>query len=156
MEQTATKRCSKCGATKATTEFHVCKHASYGVSSSCKVCARATATEFYRADPKKGQANAKKWREADPERYRAGKLARQYGLGIEDYERMLNEQGGTCAICQRPNKSGIRLAVDHDHTTGAVRQLLCSPCNTALGLMQDNSDRLRTAAAYLDRHRSAD
>lgn len=55
-----------------------------------------------------------------------------------------------CAICSRKAyPAGSRLVVDHDHATGAVRALLCSPCNSALGLMGDKPDRLKAAARYL-------
>lgn len=79
-----------------------------------------------------------------------------YGLSRDEYETMLTEQRGVCVICNRPNLNGRSLGVDHDHLTGAVRDLLCSPCNTALGQMQDNPDRLRAAAAYLERHNGQD
>jgi hypothetical protein len=55
-------------------------------------------------------------------------VAKTYGLGAGDYERLLAAQGGRCAICRARPKSK-RLAVDHDHKTGAVRGLLCSRCN---------------------------
>ncbi len=58
-----------------------------------------------------------------------------------------------CAICVRPPyPAGSRLVVDHDHGTGHVRALLCSPCNAALGLMGDRPERLEAAARYLSLH----
>lgn len=66
---------------------------------------------------------------------------------------MVADQGGRCAICAgSPVGPGRRLHVDHDHATGRVRALLCSSCNTAVGLMQDDSARLRAAADYLDKN----
>lgn len=67
---------------------------------------------------------------------------------------MVTAQGGVCAICEQPEPKK-RLAVDHDHTTGAVRALLCSKCNVALGLMSDDPARLRVAAHYLETHHGA-
>lgn len=77
-------------------------------------------------------------------------IRRDFDLSSEEYSALLNLQGGVCAICgQRPVTR--RLAVDHDHTTGEVRGLLCSRCNhDLLGAGHDNVDRLRSAAAYLD------
>ncbi len=59
------------------------------------------------------------------------KRARALGVSDEDYARMLAEQGGHCALCPNTPKTR-RLHVDHDHRTGAVRGLLCYPCNRAL------------------------
>lgn len=64
-------------------------------------------------------------------------------------------QNDLCAICGRPERSMLkgkvrRLAVDHDHKSSKVRGLLCADCNRALGLFQDDPDRLRMAAEYLE------
>ena len=76
----------------------------------------------------------------------------RHGLGKGDYEAMLLAQGGVCAICREQPAPGMRFeryAVDHCHKTGAVRGLLCSPCNRALGLFKDRADVLERAATYL-------
>ncbi|WP_406418459.1 endonuclease VII domain-containing protein [Streptomyces sp. NBC_01614] len=65
---------------------------------------------------------------------------------------MLERQGGACAICRGRNKSGHQLHVDHDHTTGRVRALLCQQCNAMLGHARDDIETLRAAIAYLERH----
>ena len=86
------------------------------------------------------------------------RLRRTYGITIEDYNRMWEKQSGVCAICHRPpplrkNRNGEilqqRLYVDHDHTLGTVRGLLCSSCNTLLGVARDDPKLLERAAAYL-------
>ena len=77
---------------------------------------------------------------------------RVYGLTVEAYEALLAAQGGVCAICRRPPAADgrqKRLHVDHDHATDAVRGLLCSNCNTALGLLDDDVDRIAAAIFYL-------
>lgn len=82
------------------------------------------------------------------------------GVDAFRYQEMLREQGGVCAICSMPERAPDKasgktkdLAIDHDHTTGAVRALLCSSCNRALGLFNDSTDLLAKAVAYLGRHR---
>lgn len=66
---------------------------------------------------------------------RAAHLRLTYGLTVEQYDAMLAEQGGRCFLCKAlPGKK--RLAVDHSHESGAVRRLLCSICNTRLGVYQ--------------------
>lgn len=81
------------------------------------------------------------------------------GIDAARYQEMLHEQGGGCAICGQPerHRDGSSdkpkdLAVDHDHATGVVRALLCSACNTALGLFNDSTDLLAKASAYLKHH----
>jgi recombination endonuclease VII len=98
------------------------------------------------------------WVKKNPER--ASQLLtksqlKKFGLTIEDYERLLASQNGVCAICHGPPNDGRkRLAVDHDHTTGEVRGLLCNSCNLTLGQAKDSEERLLAAAAYLRRHRA--
>jgi len=65
------------------------------------------------------------------------------------YTELLDRQGGSCAICK--DKPRDRLVVDHDHESGAVRGLLCGRCNLALGLLRDDTTRIRAAATYLER-----
>jgi hypothetical protein len=73
---------------------------------------------------------------------------RKYSLTLEQFDGMFAAQGGRCTICLRRRK----LVVDHDHKTGKVRALLCDPCNTVLGFIEDNPARLRSAARYLEKH----
>lgn len=77
-------------------------------------------------------------------------IARQYDITLLQYDEMLRQQSGSCAICgkKRPGGGG-RFHIDHDHKTGKIRGLLCSNCNRALGLMQDNFEILSAAARYL-------
>ena len=60
-------------------------------------------------------------------------------------------QDGLCAICERHPEDGV-LRVDHDHSTGKIRGLLCRHCNLALGNMSDDVSLLRKAIAYLEKH----
>lgn len=75
-------------------------------------------------------------------------LTHTYGVTIQEYRAMLNEQLNTCKICGGVNSNGQRLGVDHDHDTGQVRGLLCMRCNTALGVFKDERTLTR-AILYL-------
>jgi hypothetical protein len=77
-------------------------------------------------------------------------LKSNYGISLEEYERMLACQGGRCAICGSTDPCGKpTFAVDHDHVTGEVRALLCNKCNPAIGMLGDDPERLEAAARYL-------
>lgn len=75
---------------------------------------------------------------------------RKHGLSIERYEEMIANQGGGCAICGDVSNTG--LVVDHDHSSGQVRGLLCVRCNSMLGMAKDNQRTLILGAEYLRAH----
>jgi len=79
-------------------------------------------------------------------------LKYKYGITEQQYDDMFNAQGSKCAICgstETKDKKRHRLVVDHDHATGAVRGLLCSSCNKALGLFSDSIETMYSAIKYL-------
>lgn len=79
-------------------------------------------------------------------------LRHKYGITQSDYLRMLNSQDGGCAICGR--RAGVRpLHVDHDHSTGQVRGLLCHQCNWYLGTIESDANVLPALLAYISDHR---
>lgn len=82
-------------------------------------------------------------------------LMRNYGITIDDYYSMLKEQNALCAICGQEGfvmkkEHKLKLVVDHCHTTGKVRGLLCHNCNRGLGLFQDNTGYMLNAVKYLE------
>lgn len=82
------------------------------------------------------------------------KRKRAYGITKEQFAKLLELQGGRCPVCivalRRGTKNGLH--VDHDHSTGVVRGLLCGRCNIALGYLKDDPRRARAAAEYLENH----
>lgn len=115
---------------------------------------------------KKGETKrsfyARKWQaqvQARPAWNRQRDLARKYKISPEQYQQMLTEQNGVCAICRGPetrfdSRLGIltRLAVDHCHATGKVRGLLCSRCNVTIGRINESIDLLRAMEVYMQHH----
>ncbi len=79
---------------------------------------------------------------------RKRKLKRNFDLTIEEYDTLLQSQGGVCAICQLP-PDWRALAVDHDHKTGLVRGILCYKCNVGIGMLNEDLVRIDRAATYL-------
>lgn len=88
----------------------------------------------------------------NPRVMRSWNLRANYGISIDDYDRMLAGQGGCCAVCGVPGGEARphRLHVDHDHITGLVRGLLCANCNHALGKLRDDPNLIRALAAYIE------
>ena len=80
--------------------------------------------------------------------YRNQMYKMRYGITLEEYDAMLREQGDVCAICKKTDNSR-ELAVDHSHTTGVVRGLLCKQCNTMLGHIESVPGILDSAKEYL-------
>lgn len=85
------------------------------------------------------------------------RLSHRFGITIERYVELLEEQKGVCAICLHPETSVLRghvrrLAVDHDHKTGRVRALLCFRCNAGIGRFREDTEVLIRAASYLRQH----
>jgi hypothetical protein len=73
----------------------------------------------------------------------------QYGLSRRDHQALYEIQDGACAIC-RTAMEARGLFIDHDHASSLVRGLLCTRCNSALGLFRDDPERIRRAADYLE------
>lgn len=127
-------------------------HMAHGL---CDACYHRRLADAKRARGEKGYST--KWRRENPEKARAAirswSLRRKFGITVEEYDAMHAAQNGLCALCNRPERSlKKRLAVDHDHDTGAVRGLLCGPCNVVVGYIE-NQEWFGKAAAYLARHK---
>lgn len=135
-----------------------------GLRTTCKKCGsaisngggrRSFCSEFCQAAAKR-ESNLRhatsyhqRNRELCNAKRREYHLKGKFGLSVDEYNKLLLEQQGVCAICKRPCQTGRRLAVDHEHGTGRIRGLLCAQCNRGLGRFLDNPDALEQAAVYL-------
>lgn len=104
----------------------------------CTLCAKIT-----------NQRWLEKKRQEDPDWQRRKHLKLNWGLTIADYDEMLENQNGQCAICGTEDFGSKRGAVDHNHKTGEIRGILCSKCNQGLGLFNDDVESLNSAIQYL-------
>lgn len=96
-------------------------------------------------------AYAKQWRKDNPDKVKNSELRKRFGITLEDYTNMYNEQDGKCKICNiQGNIVGFSLCVDHNHDTGKVRGLLCNTCNLGIGNLKDSVDNLKRAIEYLN------
>jgi len=132
--------CPQCKVLKEPTEFWKGK-------SACKDCSRARIKQWRAENP----GYKAQWRRDNPERERAYRrrqqLKREYGITIDTYNEHYEKQGGFCRICGQP--CDYTLHVDHCHTFGHVRGLLCRSCNRGLGMFQDSRGLLMRAIKYL-------
>lgn len=131
----------------------------------CRSCGLEAHTEEQLANFVKGKNNKHGYRQLckecvnksqtfDDDRTRNNFLRSRYNITIDDYNRMFEEQKGCCAICgKHQTETKKRLYVDHCHTTGQVRQLLCQHCNLIIGFANDNPNILAEALAYINKHK---
>ncbi|MDE1839856.1 MAG: endonuclease VII domain-containing protein [Thaumarchaeota archaeon] len=105
----------------------------------------------YKKAPKKVIKRSAKWREKNYDRMRDRTYQRKYGITLEQYNKMLEKQGGVCVLCKKPPVS-MRLAVDHCHRDKRVRGLACFRCNKYLigRWKKEHAAILRLAADYLE------
>ena len=130
--------CNICGESKPLTEYYINNKGNY--HGKCKPCYIKKKQEKY-----------------DPIKQRDSNLKRCYGIGIKEYDILLEQQGGVCAVCGTDDPKGRQSGrgkvkdfyVDHNHDTGEVRGLLCNACNRALGNFQDDPSIIQKAVLYL-------
>jgi len=166
------KRCYKCKLKKKFTEFHKNRGNRDGLVSICKSCK----SEYVRRPEVKSVAlmrqreryknpKIKETNRIKSEQFRKSEngkkyifnhyLKYNYGIDSQKYMEMFESQSGCCAICKRHQSHfKKRLALDHNHKTGAIRELLCKPCNTSLGNVEEDINRILAMIKYLKKHNS--
>ena len=153
-EEVTTKVCTKCGQEKPLEKFHRNAQCRDGRRPDCGSC-----------NVKSAIASRERMQAEDPEGYRLHRrnitIKDRHQITQEEYNALLEAQGGGCAICgtSTPGMGHAHLSVDHDHACcpherscgKCIRGLLCGPCNNGLGRFRDDPERLRKAASYLER-----
>lgn len=165
------KTCTKCGETKALEEFSKSTQVKSGYGAWCLVCTRkAKAESNARIQARDGddwkdrrRAYVRRYREKYPDRVkeqeRSQNLRTKFGISVEQYDAMLADQGGVCVCGVAPGTR--RFAVDHDRSCCSgnkscgkcLRGLLCSNCNTALGLLKESRTTIENLLNYMERHK---
>lgn len=131
---TALPICKRCGETKSRRDM------SRASTHLCKPCRVAATREWAEANPKAWDRHQRRYY-----------LLNKYGITLEEADTLLARQGGACAICGRAENDsrGFRLHIDHCHTTGRVRGILCGSCNRGIGGLGDNPELVGRALDYL-------
>jgi hypothetical protein len=131
---TLKKTCTKCGIHKSHSEFYKTSQSKDGLVWRCKSCHNAAVRSRY-----------------SPEKRKERGLKYLYGVSLEWYDSKLKEQDFGCAICgiKIPGGNGKHFYVDHNHSTGQVRDLLCHNCNFVIGYAKEDIDILLAVIEYL-------
>ena len=109
--------------------------------------------EYHHRKRDERNAKSRKWHHANSDKAKQSRWRnhlRRYGITPDDFNQMVDEQDGRCAICLRIPSH--RLRVDHDHASGKVRALLCLQCNLAIGYLGESASAALNAAAYIERY----
>lgn len=141
------KQCNKCTKLKPISEFYKDLGIADGYATICKSCKNENVVVW--REENRDQYNTA-MREYNAENYQKLRLQR-YKLTPEQHAQMLLDQKGVCAICEKPPKGRRPLCVDHNHTTKAVRGLLCYGCNRALHVLE-SKELLEKALGYLKKN----
>lgn len=145
------KICTRCGTQKDLSDFSKRSCASDGLQSQCRSChadyRRANREKLRNQLQEKRKNNREYFRELD-KRHSRKKTLKKYGLTEAEYDAIVLQQDGKCLICLRVPVD--KLVVDHCHTTGRVRGLLCRKCNAAIGILDDSPELLKRAIRYLE------
>ena len=150
------KQCYACKKIKSLDKFHIDKTRPLGVTKNCKKCLMGSIAVYNKdGSPKpesKKKVNAEKLRNMYFYKYWPNL---KHTERITKYGELLSKYNYCCAICKKAetaidkNSNIRRLSIDHNHVTGEVRGLLCSACNTSIGLMKENIPNLFNAIYYL-------
>lgn len=117
--------------------------------SRCPECEAGDSRDAYGNRRAARREATRRWEAKNPT-YRLRKAAERLGLDPDMVVKHFEDHDGLCDICRRPPVSRKRLTIDHCHKRMIFRGLLCGDCNTAIGLLGDDPDRMRAAAAYVE------
>ncbi len=134
------KRCSKCRLIKPIYAFGKKNYNKDGLNHYCLNCERERGKLKYAKPEIKEQ---KKYYQ----------IKRLYGLTKEDYLNKLDAQNNQCVICNTILLNDKNTHIDHNHTTGKIRDILCSNCNHILGIIENNSHYIQNLLRYIDKHK---
>lgn len=150
------KRCVACSAVKSVSLFYRRKTRTargWAWAAYCIECSRAGCRDYGSSNKPRRNARLRSWRKKNPEAARRNdnikRLKHDYGLTPERVNEMRISQGGRCAIC---DKATSRLFIDHCHTKGHVRALICPTCNTFLGWYEKKADTILKFQDYIAKH----
>lgn len=143
LDSAGNKRCTTCEIHKPLSEFGNCKSGRYGKMYNCRECHNSRCRILH----SERRANNPEHKQEQRNYY----CLREYGITSKEYDEKLNNQHNRCKICWIEIE-GKSAHLDHNHTTGKLRDFLCTNCNRGLGHFKENKSFLKRAVAYLESH----
>ena len=123
-----------------------------GLTAVCKSCIIISSKKWRMNNQERVRKTCLNWYKKNKERVKDRRLRRDYDITIDDYNKMLEEQGGCCKICGAHEDNFKKsLNIDHCHDTGYVRSLLCMDCNTGIGRFKEDVKILAKAIDYINK-----
>lgn len=147
------KRCPVCKVVKPFSDYHKSSSSVTGCQSRCIPCHTAGRLAWWRNNKQHTKDYRRKNLHRRKEKDRWWNILKKYGITKDEYVAMLAAQGGKCLICGSLPTSQRHFSVDHCHETGRIRGILCAKCNTGIGLLGDDVERLKKSVAYLEKHK---
>lgn len=146
------KACTKCKNDVPLNGYYKNKNNKDGLDYSCKSCRKSSFSKYHSDNLESRKEYQQKWRDSNKEKIKESFIKYRYKVTIEEVNSIFENQGMCCAICgtDTPTKKGW--CIDHCHNTGLVRGVLCSKCNTAIGLLDENIDTMTSAIEYIIKH----
>lgn len=137
-----TKKCAACKKVKPLSEFYKNKQQKDEHHSYCKECHKWQQKYKWPMDSDKKKLMIKRYASSEHGKniIRNWQYKNNYGITLEQYNKMFKKQKGVCYICGNENQINKKLCVDHDHKTGRVRGLLCYGCNRSIGWAEKRLD----------------
>lgn len=121
------RKCYICNRVKPASKFYISNSTADGLHPCCKKCSNEHALQ--------------------------NQHKRKFGITAEESKALLKAQGYKCAICGRKRSKKRKLAIDHNHTTGKMRGIICIQCNSMLGHAKDNIETLKSAIVYIKKYK---
>jgi hypothetical protein len=109
--------------------------------------------DYYLRNREQRCAYERRRRQQNPAQFREYELRRRYGISSAEFESLFAQQEHRCAICRSKDPFGQFWAVDHSHADDRVRAILCNKCNPMIGFAREDTEVLRAAIEYLEKHR---
>ena len=136
----STRVCARCKIDQPFSDFNKDAKKKHGIRYNCKTCERARMQKYDKSEAGIQRMRASHWK------------IQGINITFDEYADRYAAVGGKCEICGDFNES---LCVDHNHSTGAIRGLLCKPCNIGISALKEQAEVLNNAISYLRRNENA-
>ena len=146
------KRCKKCGELKSYDSFYKSSTNKDGVENYCKECSKKRFKEYHTTNIDKRKEYQKEYRKNNKDKIKNTNILWRYSISSQEADEMFMQQGCKCAICSKVIIKTKDRHIDHCHSSGQVRGILCAKCNTAIGLLNEDTNIMISAISYVAKH----